>query len=150
MKVLIIIISIVGLAAVAGPIIVGIKSFDGTVTENAYEKGLVWDDVQKKKTDLGWNVHIREDTFRTGDHELLISVQDKNGKPLAGSAIAVMIGRPGSSEYDKQADAEEQEEGLYMVKTDFPVYGYWDIQINVTHDNETLLFTRRIFAEKGM
>lgn len=53
MKILISIVIILGLAAVAGSVIVGVKSFDGTVTSNPYEKGLMWDQARKEKAALG-------------------------------------------------------------------------------------------------
>ncbi len=149
MKALIIVIAVIGIAAVAGPIIVGIESFDGTVTENSYEKGLLWDDVQKKKAVLGWNVHIREAEFRTGVNDLIIYVQDKSGRPLAESVIAVMIGRSATSEYDKYADAVKLEEGLYSVKVNFPLYGYWDVTTEISLDKSNLSFEKRIYVEKG-
>jgi nitrogen fixation protein FixH len=148
MKALIAIIIIVGLAAIAGPIIFGIKSFDGTVTENAYEKGLVWDDLQKKKTGLGWNVQIGGGKLRTGDNDMIIYTNDRDGSPLSGSSISVMIARPGISRYDRDVDSVKLKEGIYRVKVNFPVYGYWDVIIEVTNENNNLSFTKRIYVEK--
>jgi nitrogen fixation protein FixH len=47
--VIMIIVSILALAATLGAIFVGIRTFDGLVVEKPYETGLAWDEIQRQK-----------------------------------------------------------------------------------------------------
>ncbi|MBI5665581.1 MAG: FixH family protein [Nitrospirae bacterium] len=148
MKTLIIIVSIIGVAAVAGSIVVGVKSFDGIVTEHPYEKGLAWDEIRNKEKELGWSVDIENTEFVMGDNEVSISVLDKSGRRLTGSLINVMICRQATTAYDKRFDPIKVEEGTFRAKVNFPLYGYWDMAMDVSSGGETLLFKKRVFVDK--
>jgi len=149
MKTIITFVILAGLAAVAGSIIVGVKTFDGTVTANPYEKGLLWDDVQKRGNELGWSIDVRNDHFNLGKNDLTISVLDKAGRPLTGSAVSVMTGRAATSEYDRHVDAVPLNEGIFSAVVAFPLYGYWDITIDVSQNGDTLSFTKKVYVEQG-
>ena len=149
MKLLITLVSIIGIAAVVGSIVVGLKSFDGTVTENPYKKGLLWDDVRKKTNELGWSVEMRNGRFSPGKNDLILSVRDKDGKPLTGSTVSVMTGRTATSKYDRHFDTVALNEGTFSVSVPFPLYGYWDIKIEVSQNGDALSFTKRVFVQQG-
>lgn len=149
MKILIIMVVIIGVAAVAGSIFVGVQSFDGIVTEHPYETGLMWDEIQRKKDEFGWSVEIANRDLRTGGNDLEISVMDRNGKPVTGSSVSVMISRPSTSTYDKHVKSIQTGKGVFISPVTFPLFGYWDIEVNVTRAGENLLFEKRIYVEKG-
>lgn len=149
MKTLIVIVCIIGLAAVAGSIIVGVESFDGIVTEHPYEQGLLWDEIRNKEKELGWQVDIQNREFITGDNDVLFSVLDKFGQGLAGSMTGVMISRPATTAYDKNFDTIRVKEGTFRSKINFPLYGYWDMALDVSMGGDNLLFKKRIFVNKG-
>jgi len=149
MKALIIFVIIVGLAAVAGSIFVGVKGFDGTVTENPYETGLRWDDAQKKMHELGWSVEILNKEFTSGDNDVLISILDKNNTPLALTDIALRISRPATATYNKNFDIIQVKDGVYLARLNFPLFGYWDIGIHVSSVGDTLYFEKRVFVKEG-
>lgn len=148
MKVLIGFVTLTALLAVAGSIIVGIKNFDGTVTDRPYEEGLLWDDIREKKTALGWSVDIKEKRFTTGNNDITISILNRMKKPLKDIKISVMISRPSTTVYDRVVEAVKLKEGLYRANTDVPLFGYWDITIEVSEGRERVPFKKRIFVEK--
>jgi len=148
MKTLISMVIMIGLIATAGSVIVGLKSFDGIVTEHPYETGILWDVIRKKKDDLGWRIDMKNRDFRTGENDIIISVLDKYDKPLAGSAITVMISRPATSAYDRYFHTIKLKEGLFRSMINFPLYGYWDVRIKVDQDKNNISFEQKIFAEK--
>ncbi|TNF56938.1 hypothetical protein EP227_00125 [bacterium] len=148
MKVLIGFVTLTALLAVAGSFIVGIKNFDGTVTERPYEEGLLWDDIRKKKAALGWSVDIKKSRLTTGNNDITISVLNRMKEPLKGANISVMISRPSTTVYDRDVEAVKLKEGLYRANTDFPVFGYWDLTIEVSKGRESLPLKKRIFVEK--
>jgi nitrogen fixation protein FixH len=47
-----IIVSVLALAATISALIIGVKSFEGLVVEKPYETGLAWDEMQKQKANL--------------------------------------------------------------------------------------------------
>lgn len=149
MKTLIAFVIIVGLAAVAGSIIVGVKSFDGIVTENPYETGLRWDDARKKMRDLGWIIEIQNEKFITGDNDVSISVFDKNKIPLSLTEIALSISRPATEKYNKEFDIIQIRDGVYSARLNFPLFGFWDIGIRVSNGGDELFFEKKVFVNMG-
>ena len=150
MKTLIGIIVAAGIMAVVGAVVVGVRSFDGTVTEKPYEEGLVWDETQKKIAELGWRAEIKGSGFRTGDNDLIFSVLDKRGSPLdLDQSISVHLSRPSNASYDMVFDAREDGEGLYRVSVRFPLYGYWDVKLNIVRNEDDITIIERVFVEKG-
>ena len=89
MKAIIIFSVIAALTAVAGTIVVGINTFDGTVTEHPYEKGLEWDRLNEIKAELGWECDIKNSVVKTGINELIIELNDKSGLPLDASEVSI-------------------------------------------------------------
>jgi nitrogen fixation protein FixH len=149
MKSIIIFSVIAALMAVFGAVFIGIQSFDGTVTDSPYEDGLVWDELQKKRAVLGWQVAIKEDSLFVGKNEAFFFLTDKDGNPLSGSSITLMISRPSTSIYDMRFESVKVEEGVFKAAAEFPLYGYWDIHINVTKGPDSILFKERVFIEKS-
>lgn len=148
MKTLIAIAVIIGVGAVAGSIVVGVRSFDGTVTEHPYEEGLRWDEIQKNKSDLGWQVNIDESSLAVGENKFMISVIDRHGKPLEGSDLAVTAGRPATAEHDQHAAAVEVDKGVFRTSVDFMLKGHWDIKIDVARGGDAASFNKRIYVKK--
>ncbi len=148
MKALISIVVIIGLAAVAGSIIVGVNSFNGTVTENPYEEGLRWDEMHRRESEPGWTAGIRNVLYRTGGNDMVISVSDNYGNPLEDAAVSVITGRSATSKYDRTFNAAAAGDGLFSAEVTFPVYGYWDVTIVVVQNPDTMRFQKKIFVEK--
>ncbi len=148
MKTLIVIVSIIGLSAVAGSIFVGVKSFDGIVTEHPYEKGLAWDETRNKEKALGWSVDIGNGKFATGYNDVVLSVFDKHGKSHPGASVSITISRPSTPAYDMNYAVERIQDGSYRAAVDFPLHGNWDIDVDVSSGADKLLFKKRIFVDK--
>jgi nitrogen fixation protein FixH len=148
MKVLIGFVTLTAILAVAGSFIVGIKNFDGTVSERPYEEGLLWDEVLRKKASLGWSVDIEKKRFTTGSNDITIAILNKLRQPLKNADISVMISRPSTTVYDRDVQVVKSGEGLYRANIDFPLFGYWYITTEVSQERERLPFKKRIFVEK--
>ena len=148
MKAIIIFSIIAAITAVAGTIVVGINTFDGTVTEHPYEKGLEWDRMEKDKKDLGWTCNIKNSNIKTGENELILDLIDKKGLPLDTSTVSIKVSRPSSGAYDNNYDAEKVRKGTFKTAVNFPLFGYWDLTIMVTKDSEHLAIEKRIYIKK--
>jgi nitrogen fixation protein FixH len=149
MKTLITIVIILGLTAVIGAIFIGVKSFDGVVTDHPYEKGLLWDETERKRSELGWRVEIQNTEFTTGDNTVVIFVLDRNNMPLAHAEASLSISRPATATFNKKFDIILISDGMFSARLNFPVFGYWDIRISVSSGGESLLFEKRVFVKKG-
>jgi nitrogen fixation protein FixH len=149
MKTLIVIVILVGLLSVAAVIIIGSRSFEGIVTENPYEKGLLWDKSRKEKASSGLNLDVLTKRFATGDNEVLFSVLDREGKPLPGGRVSAEISRPSSTAYDRKLEVEGPKDGVYAASVHFPAEGYWDLRVEITDGGKRLIFEKRILVEKG-
>ncbi len=148
MKKLLLLVTFIGMAAVIGAIVAGKYTFDGTVVDNPYEKGLLWDAEQKERESSGWNIDIQPPSPAVGWNEMGIHVRDRTGKSLAAE-VMLTVSRPSSKGFDRQYRALLTEKGSYAVQVDLPLYGYWDLDIRVTAEDKTILFHRTVFALKG-
>jgi len=149
MRTIIIAVVLMGLAAVAGSIIVGSRNFDGVVVDKPYETGLAWDKVRHENAATGWQIDVGESRFAEGNSELVLSVRDAAGHALKDAEVSITISRPSTKEYDRTYKAVQEAEGRYNAPVLFPLHGYWDLKINILKEGKHSGFARRIFAEKG-
>ena len=148
MKSIIIFSVIAALTAVAGTIVVGINTFDGTVAEHPYERGLEWDRLQQKKAELGWTLNISNNSMKTGRSDLVFKLNDKSGLPLDASNVSVAISRPSTNVYDKHYETEKLPDGTFKATPNFPLFGYWDLKISVTKNSDHLTLEKSIYIKK--
>ena len=149
MRTTIIIVCILAFTATIGTIIVGTSSFEGIVVEKPYEAGLAWDAMNKRKAQLGWTVSLGKAPFRTGRNELQVAVFDRNNTLLADADVIVTLSRPSTRAYDKQYRTVRQTDGSYQAAVDIPLYGNWDVHIDVVRNKDRAGFKIAIFADKG-
>ena len=128
MKSIIIFSIIAALTAVAGTIVVGINTFDGTVAEHPYERGLEWDRLQEKKAELGWTFNINNHNMKTGRSDIIFKLNDKRGLPLDASNVSVAISRPSTNAYNKHYETKKLRHGTFKATPHFPLFGYWDLK----------------------
>lgn len=143
-----VIVSILALAATLGTIIVGTRSFEGIVVDKPYEAGLAFDEKEQQKSRLGWKVAVEGTQFRTGENELLIRAADGNGRPLANASVTVTVSRPSTRDYDKTYPSVRHKDGLYHALVVFPLYGAWDVAIEVIRNNDHVVYQYAVFADE--
>lgn len=149
MKTLIVVVTLIGFAAVIAAIVVGTKSFEGIVVEKPYETGLLWDAAEKEKASLGWKVDLRTKNFRTGENAVVLQVFDIEGKPLSGAGVSITVSRPSTNAYDAVYPSREKTSGVYEARVRLPLFGHWDLKVSVTSKERAAVFHERIFAERG-
>ncbi|NJD55470.1 MAG: hypothetical protein FIA94_03585 [Nitrospirae bacterium] len=149
MKKLLLLVTLIGIAAVVGAVVVGMSTFDGTVVDNPYEKGLAWDREQTERASSGWSVGIMPPSPSAGRNRLYLTVTDRSGKPLSGK-VTLSVSRPSSKSYDREyGTASTEKPGVYTASVEFPLYGYWDLDVRVTVQERTITFRKSIFALQG-
>lgn len=148
MKLVIVIVTIIGLAAVIGAIVVGTRSFDGTVVDKPYDRGLVWDAEQRQRRESGLSIEMNNRPVRVGRNDISFRVSQKEGQTLSGTTVNVMVSRPSTRAYDRTYTAAGLKGGLYMASIDLPLYGYWDAKIAVSANEKIVTFEQKLFAER--
>ena len=58
------------------------------------------------------------------------------------------MSRPATRAYDKIYPAVKTVDGKFRADVDFPLFGFWDIKIDVSSDKDRCRFTNRIYAEQ--
>lgn len=145
MKTLVIVVTIIGLSAVIGSIIIGKLMFDGKVVDAPYETGLRYDELEALKAELA--LEILNKNLITGENELVFTLKDKYGRPITDPQITLIISRPYSTRDDREYPVSFAGEGRYSSKVQFPFYGYWDIKIRLIYNWKPVILERRVYVE---
>lgn len=146
MKSVIIIVSVIGLAAVVGAIVVGTTSFDGLVVDKPYDRGLAWDREQDNRASLGWTVMVERRIIKSGGNEVAFKVLDREGKPLSNAYVSVQVKRPSTTIYDKTYTAAKTGGGAYTAEVVLPLHGYWDLHFTIVSGKNRMTFVENIFV----
>lgn len=145
MKALVIIIIIIGLSAVIGSIIVGSMVFDGKVVDKPYETGLIYDEIQKVKSELRFEILNKE--FKKGNNEAIFILKDHLGRPKKDPQIVFMISRPSTIRYDREVPLSYIGDGRYRAEVHFPFHGYWDMKVILLNEQIPIILERRVYVE---
>lgn len=143
MRTLLIAIAGIGLAAVAATVIIGTMTFDGTVVSDPYTEGLQWDAKRNERSAAGWRISLLSPKPRAGSTELRILVSDRDGRPLEGADVVLLLGRPETYRYDRIYHPARIRAGMYRAAVEFPIAGYWDLRATVTKGERSILLEDR-------
>ena len=124
----------------AGMIYLAVTTFSGLETQNAYVRGLSYNDVLRDaeaQKALGWQVSLDHE-HREGRLELDARFLDKAGQPLDGLEVAVVLTRPTTQGHDLGLALAGLGEGRYRGELDVPLPGQWDLQTEARRDGRTL------------
>jgi nitrogen fixation protein FixH len=147
MRTLIILVSILAIVATIGTVVVGRYSFEGIVVDKPYETGLAWDAIQQTRENLAWTTALRQAHFKTGRNDLNVTILAKDGLPLANALVRVTISRPSTRAFDRTFQTVQQADASYRGSIDLPLYGNWDLNIDVNSGADRTCFKKTIFAE---
>jgi len=118
-------------------------SFTGLETEQAYDKGLAYNEVlakAKAQQALGWSVDAvvtAHDPSNSSQHDadVTVSFKDKDGKPVTGLSVKAKLVRPTQAGFDQSLELVEQAGGNYASLAHPPKPGQWDLHV-VAHKGE--------------
>ncbi len=147
MKALLIVISVIGLTAVIGAIVIGTRTFDGTVTPDPYEKGLAWDRERKEREAADLNVRTVIASPHIGHNRLRVTVTDKAAHGVTAE-VRVAVSRPATNHYDRVYPMEHAGEGNYLTDVELPLLGYWELTVTVSAGGSSTTYLSTVFAEQ--
>ncbi len=127
-----------------------VHTFSGLETDQAYEKGLAYNQVlamaeaQKK---LGWMVETEVVPMPAGSAhgaDLRVTFRDKDGKPLSGLAVEADFIRPTSAGHDGAVPLPEQGGGRYGAAVTLALAGQWEVHLTARRGAVNYQFDKRI------
>lgn len=137
---MIIITVMIGIAVVVATIVVGSRTFEGTVVRDPYETGLQWDAVRKARQESGWIAQVMPRDLPAGRSELIIDARDRQGQPLQKASVTVALSRPETVAYDRTYTAVYREPGVFTMIVDLPKPGRWEVRITIAQDSHAVVF----------
>ncbi|MBF0557604.1 MAG: FixH family protein [Nitrospirae bacterium] len=143
-KTLVISLLIAGMASVAIVVYVGIEKRDVVVEENPYDAGKEFEFGLKRKAELGWQVTF-PGTLNRGDSQMVVTVRDRQGRPINDAAIDIRLNRLGSPQV---ADYRltGRGDGQYTAAVNAGGSGYWDATAHVKLNRDVVRYDARIYV----
>ena len=120
------------------------QSFSGQIVKNPYEAGLAWNQHlldEKHQAALGWRV----DAGLQDSGELVVTVLDKAGAPVAGLKANVTLERPATEQGRLQVALKESAPGIYRGRQPLGS-GAWDMSTVLEGPAGPFKAERRIIA----
>jgi len=121
------------------------KSWRGVTTQDAYEKGVAYNEVitqNKKQQEMGWKVEIKYQRIDEKNGSLLVKLSDKNSALIKDANIRAEIKRPTQEGFDFKAPLVFKD-GVYEAKISFPMKGQWDITLDIARGEERFFEVKR-------
>jgi nitrogen fixation protein FixH len=126
-------------------IYIATKTWRGIYTENAYQKGLNYNQTladQEKQKKLGWSMKATLQNIHGSSYLLTVKLFDKNHHPIKNAKINIKIIRPIQEGFDFSQDLLPLDDS-YQTKINFPLQGQWEIEYDATKDDNSFKQTSR-------
>ena len=123
------------------------RSWTGLETEQAYEKGLAYNDTlaaADAQAALGWQVAVEAGDAAPGEAWVEVSLADRQGHPIVASQVLARLVRPTHVGYDREAALTPVGAGRYRGTVELPLAGQWDLKVSVAHAGGVYRTTRRV------
>lgn len=114
------------------------SSFSGLETENAYEKGLRYNqtlEAAAAQDKLGWHGEITLGAATDSQYELAVQFADRQARPIDGLRVEAHLRRPSNAGMDQDVVLRHRGSGRYTAEIALPALGQWDVRI-VAHDGD--------------
>ena len=114
-------------AANAVMITLAVTTFTGEDVKAAYGTGLRYNDILDTRADsraLGWTMDVRQGE---GAAPLVVTIKDKNARPVGGLALRGQLKRPVQAKLDRDVDFREVSPGVYHAVLSDLAAGQWDL-----------------------
>ncbi|MDP2206323.1 MAG: FixH family protein [Alphaproteobacteria bacterium] len=106
---------------------VALKTHTGLVTDNAYKKGIAYNETinkDRQQKALGYKAHL---TY--SDDTVIFSLVDKAGIPVEISSASIWFFRPTNAKSDLRAEMTAADTGRFEYAAAAPPAGLWEVRI---------------------
>jgi len=122
-------------------------SHTGVVTEDAYNKGLQYNDTITKaeaQKSLGWTAEITAAEAGGKKARVTLRLRDKDGKAITDARVRLWAIRPVQDGMDQNTNMRQEENGVYAATLNLPAPGLWEIRILAEKDGKTHQASQRV------
>lgn len=126
------------------------SSFSGLETENAYERGLNYNqslEAAAAQEKLGWRGDIALAGEVDGKRELVVLFADKLERPIDGLAVEAYLLRPTNAGMDISVALTGKGNGRYAADVALPALGQWEIRIVARDRAHSWQKSERLFVK---
>jgi nitrogen fixation protein FixH len=122
-----------------------VSTFGGIETDNAYRKGLAYNDriaTERAQEALGWTKDAR---IEKG--ELRVSIRDQNQKGVENLQITAVMGRPATNAHDRVLTLTQVGSGEYMAPVGEVEPGNWVATMEARdagHQSEQVVYQSKV------
>ncbi len=124
------------------------KTWRGTVTEDAYEKGLKYNKVllnNKKQQDLGYQADLKYRVISDEVARISFILKNKDNDIINNAKIKVKFVRPTQSGFDfKEELFLNKITNSYQNNIIFPLIGLWRVEIQAFIGDDVFQYVKRI------
>ena len=120
-----------------------IRTHSGLVTEQAYEKGLAYNETLSKARS---QPQVRQTASYTNG-VFRWTIADEKGNPVTGAKVDVSFFRPVKDGSDFKAGMTETAAGTYEIKPAFPLNGLWTAELDAKWNDKQYQTTKEIIAK---
>lgn len=118
------------------------KTYTGHYTDNAYQKGLDFDKINKQSVyqpKTAWQCEI----FSNGE-VIKVVLKDAEGRYINNAQVSAKIVRPTTNKYDQVVDLRFVNDGTYEAQHHFAGKGQWDIRVKAVSNDDEFITTKRV------
>jgi len=150
MKIVIALVCLCGLGAVVGAIVIGTRTFDGTVVEHPYEHGLAWDRDRERKRDAGLAVRLTRTAFARGPARASFAITGAAAAAIDDRHVTVRVRRPSSAAYDGEFPARRESDGSWSAPVRLPLEGRWELIVVIERPEGSIEFPAEVAVAAGV
>ncbi len=117
------------------------ESWTGLETEDAYEKGRLYNDklaAAERQKNLGWTAELR-----LSGNRLDLDLKSKDAQAISAAEVSVQMRRPTHEGHDFSVKLAEQQPGRYVANLEFPLAGQWEADVTVRKADEVFRLKQR-------
>jgi len=114
-----------------------VSTFGGLETDDAYRKGLAYNDriaAANAQAKRGWRDQLN---YLPHTKRLRIVLLDRDGAGVSNLNMTASIGRPATNRFDRQLSFVQTGPGIYEAETPTIESGWWTVEVQAkrrTHD----------------
>lgn len=120
------------IAANAAFVVLALDSWTGLSAENAYQRGLAYNDTLRSaaaQRELGWTARLAFTQLGPAQGRIEVGFADRRGAPIEYLSVAGRVRRPTHDGFDRDIVLERSGAGRYAAHLELPLSGQWDVQV---------------------
>ncbi|MEQ8967938.1 MAG: FixH family protein [Azospirillaceae bacterium] len=133
---------------------VALTTWTGLSTENAYERGLVYNDTLARLAEgeaLGWETGVAFEPVAdpgSGRHagRVVVEAFDAEGRPIEDATVTAKLVRPTVYGHDETLALPQAAPGRYAADVELPLPGQWEVRATVVARGGTVETGARFLA----